>query len=159
MLFRSYNIYSIFLLISTAGIPGAVAKQVARYNTLNEYRVGQRLFKTGVKLMLVLGVVSAGIMYFAAPLYAQSPQEIPVYRSLSAAVLIIPFLSIFRGYFQGYAQMAPSAVSQFVEQLARIIYLLGATYVIMEMRHGNYVAAVVQSTFAAFIGADRKSVV
>lgn len=150
---KGYNIYSIFLLISTAGIPGAVAKQVARYNTLNEYRVGQRLFKTGVKLMLVLGVVSAGIMYFAAPLYAQSPQEIPVYRSLSAAVLIIPFLSIFRGYFQGYAQMAPSAVSQFVEQLARIIYLLGATYVIMEMRHGNYVAAVVQSTFAAFIGA------
>ena len=126
---KGYNIYSIFLLISTAGIPGAVAKQVARYNTLNEYRVGQRLFKTGVKLMLVLGVVSAGIMYFAAPLYAQSPQEIPVYRSLSAAVLIIPFLSIFRGYFQGYAQMAPSAVSQFVEQLARIIYLLGATSV------------------------------
>ncbi|MFD1465189.1 polysaccharide biosynthesis C-terminal domain-containing protein [Lapidilactobacillus mulanensis] len=150
---KGYNIYSIFLLISTAGIPGAIAKQVAHYNTLNEYRVSQRLFKTGVKLMVILGVVSAAIMFFAAPLYAQSAAEIPVYRSLSVAVLIIPFLSILRGYFQGFNQMAPSAISQFVEQLARIIYLLGATYLIMEVRHGQYTQAVVQSTFAAFIGA------
>lgn len=150
---KGYNIYSVFLLISTAGIPGAIAKQVAHYNTLNEYRVGQRLFKTGVKLMAILGVVSAAVMYFAAPLYAQSAPEIPVYRSLSAAILIIPFLSIIRGYFQGFNQMAPSAVSQFVEQLARIIYLLGATFVIMEIQHGHYTVAVVQSTFAAFIGA------
>lgn len=150
---KGYNIYSIFLMISTAGIPNAIAKQVAHYNTLNEYRVGQRLFKTGAQLMVLLGIVSAAVMYLAAPLYAQSAQEIPVYRSLSAAVLIIPFMSVMRGYFEGYSQMAPSAVSQIVEQFARIIYLLGATYIIMEMRHGNYVQAVVQSTLAAFIGA------
>ncbi|WP_461218462.1 putative polysaccharide biosynthesis protein [Lapidilactobacillus salsurivasis] len=150
---KGYNIYSIFLMISTAGIPGAIAKQVAHYNTLNEYRIGQQLFKTGVRIMAILGVVSAAIMYFAAPLYAQSPEEIPVYHALSWAVLIIPFLSIFRGYFQGFSEMAPSAISQVVEQLARVAYLLGATFVIMKINHGRYQEAVVQSTFAAFIGA------
>ncbi|MFC6316267.1 oligosaccharide flippase family protein [Lapidilactobacillus achengensis] len=150
---KGYNIYSIFLMISTAGIPGAIAKQVAHYNTLNEYRIGQQLFKTGVRIMAILGVVSAAIMYFAAPLYAQSPEEIPVYHALSWAVLIIPFLSIFRGYFQGFSEMAPSAISQVVEQLARVAYLLGATFVIMKINHGHYQEAVVQSTFAAFIGA------
>jgi O-antigen/teichoic acid export membrane protein len=150
---KGYNIYSLFLMISTAGIPGAIAKQVAHYNTLNEYRVGRRLFHTGIKLMAILGVVSAGLMFFGAPLYAQSAAEIPVYRSLSVAVLIIPFLSIFRGYFQGFAEMAPSAVSQFIEQLARVAYMLGATFVIMQIQHGTYQQAVVQSTFAAFIGA------
>ena len=49
--------------------------------------------------------------------------------------------------------MAPSAISQFVEQLFRIIYMLGATYLIMKIQKGSWVSAVSQSTFAAFIGA------
>lgn len=56
---RSYNIYTIFILISTAGIPGAIAKQVAKYNALNEYGIGRKLFHKGLILMAILGVVSA----------------------------------------------------------------------------------------------------
>src|SRR5699024_12795988 len=61
---KSYNIYSLFLIISTAGIPGAVAKQVARYNAVNEYGVGKKLFKSGLGLMVMLGIISAAVMYF-----------------------------------------------------------------------------------------------
>lgn len=49
--------------------------------------------------------------------------------------------------------MAPSAISQFVEQVFRVIYMLGATYFIMRVAHGDWVNAVTQSTFAAFVGA------
>ena len=155
---RSYNIYSIFILISTAGIPGAIAKQVAKYNALNEYGIGRKLFRKGLILMAILGVISAAIMYFAAPLLASNgsasdPRQVAVMRSLSYAILIIPILSIMRGYFQGYADMMPSALSQFVEQLARIIWMLLTAYVIMQMQHGSYVHAVIQSNLAAAIGA------
>ncbi|WEV44186.1 polysaccharide biosynthesis protein [Lactobacillus sp. ESL0684] len=155
---RSYNIYSIFILISTAGIPGAVAKQVAKYNALNEYEVGQKLFRKGLLLMAFLGIVSAAVMYFASPLLASNgsssdPRQIAVMRSLSYAILIIPILSFMRGYFQGYTDMMPSAMSQFVEQLARVVWILLTAYVIMQVQHGSYVDAVVQSNFAAAIGA------
>ena len=155
---RSYNIYSIFILISTAGIPGAVAKQVAKYNALNEYGVGRKLFRRGLVLMVVLGVISAAIMYFASPLLASNgsrsdPRQVAVMRSLSYAILIIPVLSIMRGYFQGYSDMMPSAMSQFVEQLARVIWMLLTAYIIMQVQHGNFVDAVVQSNLAAAIGA------
>lgn len=155
---RSYNIYSIFILISTAGIPGAVAKQVAKYNALNEYGVGRKLFHRGLVLMIVLGVVSAAIMYFASPFLASNgsrsdPRQVAVMRSLSYAILLIPVLSIMRGYFQGYADMMPSAMSQFVEQFARVAWMLLTAYVIMQVQHGNFVDAVVQSNFAAAIGA------
>ena len=56
-------IYSIFILISTAGIPGAIAKQVAKYNALNEYGIGRKLFRKGLLLMTILGIISAAIMY------------------------------------------------------------------------------------------------
>lgn len=155
---RSYNIYSIFILISTAGIPGAIAKQVAKYNAMNEYGIGRKLFRKGLTLMAILGIVSAAIMYFASPLLASNgsqsdPRQIAVMRSLSYAILIIPILSIMRGYFQGYADMMPSAMSQFVEQLARVVWMLLTAFVIMQMQHGSYVHAVIQSNLAAAVGA------
>ena len=151
---KSYNIYSLFIIISTAGIPGAIAKQIAKYNALNEYGVGRKLFRHGLALMGVFGIISAACMYFLAlPLSGFNPQEVPVIRCLALAVLIIPILSILRGYFQGFNDMMPSAMSQFVEQLARVIWMLLTAYVIMRVQHGNYVDAVTQSNLAAAIGA------
>lgn len=151
---KSYNIYSLFIIISTAGIPGAIAKQIAKYNAMNEYEVGRRLFHRGLILMALFGVLSAAVMFGAAYWLASgNTQEVPVIRSLAYAVLIIPLLSILRGYFQGYNDMKPSAISQFVEQLARVIWMLMTAYLIMQVQHGNYVHAVIQSNLAAAVGA------
>lgn len=151
---KSYNIYSLFLIVSTAGIPGAVAKQVAKYNALNEYGVGRKLFRRGLFLMAIFGIISAAVMYFASPALAGGdPRQIPILHSLSYAVLIIPILSIMRGYFQGYADMMPSAMSQFIEQLARVAWMLLTAYLIMQVEHGSYLKAVIQSNLAAAIGA------
>lgn len=61
-------------------------------------------------------------------------------------------MSVIRGYFQGNQEMMPYALSQIVEQVARIFYMLLATFIIMKVMNGDYVTAVTQSTFAAFIG-------
>lgn len=155
---KGYNIYSLFLIISTAGIPGAISKQISHYNALDQYSTGNKLFKHGLKIMTFMGVIFGAVMYFGAPVLATlftdgDPRSIPVIKSLAVAVLIIPILSILRGYLQGYSDMAPSAISQFIEQIARVIYMLIATYIIMVVNKGSYINAVVQSTFAAFIGA------
>lgn len=149
-----YNIYSIFLIISTAGIPGAVAKQVSHYNAMNEYKTGRKLFRSGLYLMVFMGVISAAALYLLAPWISTGDKDaIPVIRSLAWPLLVIPMMSLFRGFFQGYQDMAPSAVSQFIEQVARVIYMLATAYWIMQVVHGSYVTAVAHSTFAAFIGA------
>lgn len=155
---KGYNIYSLFLIVSTAGIPGAISKQISHYNALDQYATGNKLFKHGLKIMTFMGVIFGAIMFFGAPLLAVmftdgDPRSIPVIKSLAVAVLVIPILSILRGYLQGYSDMAPSAISQFIEQIARVIYMLIATYMIMIVSKGSYINAVVQSTFAAFIGA------
>ncbi|MCZ2491902.1 putative polysaccharide biosynthesis protein [Dellaglioa carnosa] len=149
-----YNVYSFFLMIAVAGVPSAVAKQVAHYNAQNEYGIGRRLFKYGMALMAIMGVVCAVILWIIAPYITSGDKNvIPVFRSLSWALLIIPMMSLIRGFFQGYQEMAPSAISQFFEQIARVIYMLGATFIIMKVSHGSYITGVTQSTFAAFIGA------
>lgn len=151
---KGYQIYTIFLAISTAGIPGAISKQVAHYNARNEYATGRKLFNRAFVLMAFMGIFSALLLYLIAPLASGGDDRlIPVFRALSWALLIIPVMSIMRGFFQGYSEMAPSAISQFIEQVARVIYMLATAYLIMRVLHGSYVSVVSQSNFAAFIGA------
>ena len=59
---QGYNVYSLILIISIAGIPSAIAKQVAHYNALNEYGVSVRLYKRGLLLSLITGIVCALIL-------------------------------------------------------------------------------------------------
>lgn len=153
---KGYTLYSVFLMISIAGIPSAVAKQVAHYNAQNEYAVGQRLFKKSLLVMLAFGVIGATVMWLIAPLSFISLGEkdvIPVFRSLAVALIVIPVMSLTRGFFQGYQDMFPSALSQLIEQLVRIIYMLVTMYLIMQILHGNYQLAIIHSTLAAFVGA------
>lgn len=151
---QGYNIYNMFITIATAGIPSAISKMVAHYNGLNQANMSRKLYRAGITVAIVSGVICAAIMMVGAPLFAKGDKTVtPVIRSLSWAILVIPWMSITRGYLQGYSWMAPSAMSQFVEQLFRVIYMLSATYLIMKLGSGNWVHAVTQSTFAAFIGA------
>ena len=151
-----YNIYAWFLLISTAGIPVAVAKQVAKYNTIDQREHSFTLIREFLKFMLLLGAVFAVIMYLLSPLFASlsggGKDLIPIMQSLSWAVLIFPSMSVIRGFFQGFNNLKPYAISQVAEQLIRIIWMLLATFFIMNVGSKNYVSAVTQSTFAAFIG-------
>lgn len=160
----SYVPYTIFLSVATAGVPLAVSKFISKYNALGEYAVGRKLFKSGLVIMLFSGLFAFLVMYFAAPIFANmviqdteqtsSVQDvITVIRAVSFALIIVPVMSLIRGFFQGHQSMGPSAVSQVVEQIVRIVFLLAGAYIVLDIMDGKVVTAVSIATFAAFIGA------
>lgn len=151
---KGYQWYALFLVISQAGIPSAISKQVAHHNALGEYSTSKKIFQHGAFFMLLLGAIFSLIMFSLAPLLSAGDKRlIPIFRSLSVAILIIPVMSLFRGFTQGFSNMKPSAISLLIEQVFRIFFILGSTYYIIKVIKGNYVSAVISSTFAAFIGA------
>ncbi|GAB6733869.1 polysaccharide biosynthesis protein [Streptococcus uberis] len=151
-----YNVYAYFLLISTTGLNVAIAKQVAKYNSMEQEEHSYQLIRGTLKLMVVLGLIFSAIMYITAPVFAKlsgsDQQLIPIMHSLSLAVLVFPTMSVIRGIFQGYNNLKPSALSQIAEQIIRVIWMLSTTFAIMKLGSGDYLKAVTQSTFAAFIG-------
>ncbi|WP_102263919.1 putative polysaccharide biosynthesis protein [Mesobacillus jeotgali] len=163
----SYIPYTIFISIATAGVPLAVSKFIAKYNALEEYAVGRKLFKSGVAVMLATGIVSFLIMYITAPGLAELVMDTSndenvkitaadvttVIRAVSFALIVVPFMSLIRGFFQGHQSMGPSAVSQVVEQIVRIVFVLAGAFVVLNVLEGDMVTAVSVATFAAFIGA------
>lgn len=158
-----YVPYTIFLTVATAGVPLAVSKFVSKYNAIGEYAVGRRLFKSGLVLMTLTGIVSFLIMYAFAPIFAEMTiksdeqvisvaQVTTVIRAVSFALIIIPFMSLIRGFFQGHQSMGPTAVSQVIEQIVRIVFLLGGIYVVLNILDGSVTTAISVATFAAFVG-------
>jgi O-antigen/teichoic acid export membrane protein len=162
----SYVPYTIFISIATAGVPLAVSKFISKYNALEEYAVGRKLFKSGLVIMMLTGIIAFLVLYLTAPIVAEmsigtdgAKQSIKVdevatvIRAVSFALIVVPFMSLIRGYFQGHQSMGPSAVSQVVEQIVRITFTLVGAYVVLHFLNGGMVKAVSVATFAAFIGA------
>ncbi|UOQ46099.1 polysaccharide biosynthesis protein [Halobacillus salinarum] len=161
--FYAYTPYNILLSVSTLGVPLAVSKFVSKYNSLGDYQTSRRILRTGIQLMAVSGLIAFLVLFFAAKQMAiwtlsdgASPQYIEdtamVIRMVSFALIIIPSMSIVRGFFQGNESMGPTAVSQVVEQIIRIVFLLIAVFIIQYVIKGSLTMSVGFATFAAFVG-------
>lgn len=167
----AYTPYNILISISTVGVPLAVSKFVSKYNALGDYYTGMRMFKTGILIMLGTGFAAFLTLFFGAEFLASkmitsdvsdgiSVADVTmVIKMVSFALIIIPAMSIVRGFFQGHESMEPTAVSQVIEQIVRIIFLLTATLLIINVYNGSIATAVGFATFAAFVGAIASCVV
>ncbi|QST02668.1 polysaccharide biosynthesis protein (plasmid) [Pontibacillus sp. ALD_SL1] len=161
----AYKPYTIMLSMATLGVPLAISKFVSKYNELKEYKTAKRLFKMAVVFALLSGGVSCLALYSLAPSVAPllidegsvtgntKGDIIYVIRMISFALILVPLMAVIRGYFQGHGAMIPTAVSQTLEQLVRVTFILAATFFILETDGGELTKAVGMATFAATVGA------
>ncbi|MBD8034712.1 MULTISPECIES: putative polysaccharide biosynthesis protein [Solibacillus] len=160
----AYIPYNIMLSIAIAGLPIAVSKFVSKYNALGDFDAGRRLVKTGALLMTLTGIIAFILMNLLATPLANividsedqtfSVEQVAnVIKWVSYALIVVPFMSLVRGYLQGYGHYLPTSVSQLVEQIVRIVFLLGGAFIVVNVMDGDEITAINFSVFAAFIGA------
>lgn len=128
---NAYNIYSVLLTISTAGLPVAVSKLVSEADALGRRNQVRRTFRLALALFLILGVLSFLVMFFGSEQLAglmNDSMAAPGIRALAPAVICVGCLSAFRGYAQGHGSMTPTAVSQIIEALCKLTVGLGLAY-------------------------------
>ena len=128
---NAYNIYSVLLTISTAGLPVAVSKLVSEADALGRRNQVRRTFRLALALFLILGVLSFLVMFFGSEQLASLMNDsmaAPGIRALAPAVICVGCLSAFRGYAQGHGSMTPTAVSQIIEALCKLTVGLGLAY-------------------------------
>ncbi len=158
-----YNIYAIFLDISTAGLPLALSKIIKEYNTLGKKDAKKRAFSIGLKMISMISIVIFLILIlFARPLSSMILGELTggttieevtfVIRMTSLAILIVPYLSITRGYLQGHNIIGISSISQVLEQVFRIVTLLGGCYLALHLFKVPMKYAIGIAVFGASVG-------
>lgn len=159
----AYNIYNIFLGISSAGIPTAISKIISEYNTLGMNEAKIRTFKIGKKIIGYLSTAGFLIMFIFADLMAKviigdmsggnSYQDIAfVIRCVSFAILVIPYLSVTKGYIQGHSIVEPSSISNILEQVVRIFVILAGSFLAYKVLTLSLTISVGIAVSGAFFG-------
>lgn len=120
----AYNIYSLLLTLSTAGLPLAISKLVAESRSQGRLNQSRRYFRVGMRLFVLLGILGTAIMFFLAEPLALALHDslaAPSIRVLAVSVLCVCVMSAIRGYTQGQNNMYPSAWSQVIEALGKLL--------------------------------------
>ena len=124
-----FPIFSLFLILASGGSATALSKLVASCRAKGENKRARRFLFQSIILLLVVSLVFSGLfLAFGGPLSSFQGNEKAALGYVGAAIAIVfaSVLTAFRGYFQGYQNMSPTAVSQIVEQVLKLV--LGLTF-------------------------------
>lgn len=160
----AYTYYDILLSVCSAGIPFAVAAMVAKYSNNEDYRTVILVRRLSMSLMLLSGFVMAVFFVLVSgPLAAsvlgaeKTPQDAAILKNvfmvLSLAIVCVPFLSSFRGFYQGLKELKSYAFSQVLEQLTRVVMLLGLGAFCVYVLKLNTISAIYMAVFSTSLAA------
>lgn len=124
----AFQIYALFLTISSIGIPNAVAKLISERLAIGDSKGAHRIFKIAVIAFGTLGFIcSLFVFEFAHTIacdWIQIPEAELSLLALSPSIFFVSITSVIKGYFNGRENLSVSANSQTVEQIFRTIFTI-----------------------------------
>ena len=139
----AYEIYSVLLLISNAGLPIAMSRMISQASSLGNYNQVRRIFKISRAVFFGLGILSTLLMtLFCRQLAAfqKQPDAWMAILCLGPSAVLMAGMSVYRGYFQGQGDMRPTSVSQVLEAIFKLVVGLGAA-IVVKRQTGSVAAA------------------
>ncbi len=136
-----YPIYTFLLIFSTSGIPTAISKLVAQERSKGNLSGAHKVFLTSLKMLLIIGSITTLLMLIGSPLLAdilKVDSWHPV-AAIAFSLLFVSLLSAYRGYYQGMQNMVPTAITQLIEQIIKL--LAGFFFAIRWIKYGPAISA------------------
>lgn len=155
----SFNIYTVFLVISSQGLPIAISKLVSEENENRRYHNSHKIFVKTMQFSVVISLICCAILFFGAT-FIENFYEIKESRYaikvLAPTVLVVGIMAVFRGYFQGMNNTIPTALSQIFEQIINAFISIYFAYLLMNIDSSSISKAALGAmggTFGTLFGA------
>ena len=134
--YTAYEIYSVLLLISTAGLPVAMSRMISAANSLGHYRQVKQIYRTASTIFFILGFISSFLMtVFCRQLavFQEQPNAWFAIGCLGPCALLVCLMSAYRGFFQGQGNMLPTSVSQVLEAFFKLVVGIVAAILLLQL--------------------------
>ena len=153
----AYTMYTWMFVIATAGLPVAVSKMVSESIARNNRYEAHRIFHVAFYLLSFIGMIGTAVLFFGARFFADilsNSRAAVAIMAVSPALLFVAIMSAYRGYFQGMQNMIPTAVSEVIEALGKLIigYILASIWLHRGVEY-SAAGAVLGVSAGAFLGA------
>ncbi len=139
-----YPFYGIALVLSTYGFPVVISKLIAEYGVKKNTEAMKKIIFFSFFVISIFGWCAFSLLYFGAnhiSVFMGDPNLTPLIKIVSLSFLLLPVISIIRGFFQGIRTMTPTAVSQVTEQSVRVVTILFLSWILISSGYGVYAAA------------------
>ena len=134
----AYQVYSLLFVISTGGIPVAIAKLVSESNAVGRINEPKKILSLSLKVFAAVGVIGTLVLVFFAKWFAtvvvKTPGSTISIIAIAPAIFFVSLGASFKGFFQGYKDMKPTAVYQILEAASKLLGL-GVVLVLLKMGH------------------------
>ena len=135
----AYTIYTTFFMVSTAGLPVAISYMISRSRAAGNFIQVKKIMRIAFTVFFVIGAVGTCVLFFGADFFSGQVAEIPESKycimAIAPTLFFVCLTSAFRGYFQGHQIMWPTAVSQLLESLGKL--LIGILFAIRSIARGD----------------------
>ncbi len=146
--YSAYNLYLPFYTLAVAGFPVALARQVAENVTLGRYRDVKKIYATVMRIFLITGSVAFLLMvatgFFLTRTnfgFSIDPNAIYAILAMCPSVLCCCLMSAYRGYYEGMRNMIPTAVSQVIEAVGKLVIGLVTAIVVVKIGEHKFLSA------------------
>ncbi|MGL5972665.1 MAG: putative polysaccharide biosynthesis protein [Oscillospiraceae bacterium] len=138
----AYTFFNLFNSLAIAGLPVSISKIVSEKISLNRYRDARKVLSVSFFIFSFAGIVLSVFMYLLSPYISSALNNEGAYLSmvaLSPAIFFICIMSVYKGYYQGLSQMTPTAISQIIEALSKLLFGLSIAYIANKSLTANYI--------------------
>ncbi len=138
----AYEIYAVFCIIATAGLPVALSVLISAALAEGKEREAERIWQVSLTLFVLVGLIGSLLIWgFAKPIcrWIKSEDAFGCIVAIAPTLFFVCVSSAIRGYFQGYQKMLPTAVSQLLEALGKLIF--GLLFAHLALKQGASVPA------------------
>lgn len=135
-----YPVYMVALILSVAGIPVAISKLISEARVNKDHEQIGEIYRTASILTLLFGVTSFSLVMIFSDQIAGllgGPSVKPALIIVSLTLLVAPYMAVYRGYFQGFENMVPTALSQVIEQFVRVGLILILAVVLVSKNYSS----------------------
>ncbi len=123
----AYQVYSLLFVISTGGIPVALAKMISESNAVGRINEPKKILSLSLKIFSVVGIIGTLVLIFLAKWFAEvvvkTPGSTISIIAIAPAIFFVSLGASFKGFFQGYKNMTPTAVYQIIEAATKLMGL------------------------------------
>lgn len=119
----AYDIYTWMYILTTSGLPVAISRMVSESNAVGRFENSRRILSVAFSTFFVLGIAGSAVLWFGADTLAalmNNENAATAIKIIAPAIMFEIVMSSYRGYFQGYQNMVPTAVSQIIVALAKL---------------------------------------
>lgn len=145
----AYSIYTLFYMLSTSGLPVAISVTVSEKRAQGKIGSAKKVFHLALAVFAAIGLLAFALMFFASDKLALLISSELSAMSVAAAaptILCVCVSGAYRGYFQGCGNMMPTAVSQLIEAIGKL--LIGIACALYAIRMGAEIHVV--AAYAVF---------